>query len=188
MDEELFAKPFASKNLLSYLWRHRRPLRPYLLWRILSVLVTIPFPVITQRIVDQSIPAMDYTSLWVYTLYAAVLLSIFAITMRMAVISVSKTVQVMMRNMRARIFQKLQFMHFGFLDKTQTGRLLSKYAFDTQNMEGALLPILNNVIPETVRAIALTLVLSWLDPWLMVFVTVRSCFCDRPGDLFSPCP
>jgi len=170
MDEELFTKPFASKSLIAYLWRHRRPLRPYFIWRILSVLVTIPFPVITQRIVDRSIPALDYTSLWVYTVYAAILLVIHAVTMRMAVISVSKTVQVMMRNMRARIFQKLQFMHFGFLDKTQTGRLLSKYAFDTQNMEGALLPVLNNIIPETVRAIALTLVLSWLNPWLMVFV------------------
>jgi ABC-type multidrug transport system fused ATPase/permease subunit len=170
MDEELYQKPFASPNLLAYLWRHRGPLKGYLFWRNLSMLATVPFPIITQRIVDESIPDRDITGMWIYTAYGLGLLLVHVGTMRLALTRLSRTIQLMMRAMRGRIFQKLQFMHFGFLDKTQTGRLLSKYAFDTQHIEQAVNPILFNVIPETIRALALTLVLTWLDPWLALFV------------------
>ncbi|NBD38760.1 MAG: ATP-binding cassette domain-containing protein [Verrucomicrobia bacterium] len=170
MKPELFHKPFDPPNLLRYMLRHTRVLAAYLSWRILSILVTVPFPVITQRIVDRSIPNRDYAGMCLYTCYGLLLLLIHYGAMRIALKELSSNLQVMMRAMRARIFQKLQFMHFGFLDKTQTGRLLSKYAFDTQHIEGAMIPILFNVIPETVRALALTLVLTWVDPWLTAFV------------------
>ena len=170
MKAELFQKPFEPPDLLRYMMRHFGVLGSYLFWRILSVLVTVPFPVITQRIVDRSIPNKDYSGMYLYTCYGMILLLIHFGSMRFALKKLSSNLQVMMRAMRARVFQKLQFMHFGFLDKTQTGRLLSKYAFDTQHIEGAMTPILFNVIPETVRAIALTLVLTWVDPWLTAFV------------------
>jgi len=170
MKAELFQKPFEPPDLLRYMMRHFGVLGSYLFWRILSVLVTVPFPVITQRIVDRSIPDKDYAGMYLYTCYGMILLLIHFGSMRFALKKLSSNLQVMMRAMRARVFQKLQFMHFGFLDKTQTGRLLSKYAFDTQHIEGAMTPILFNVIPETVRAIALTLVLTWVDPWLTAFV------------------
>ncbi len=170
MHEDLYRKPFESKGLLSYLWRHRKPLRAYMFWRILSMLATVPFPIITQRIVDESIPNQDYMSMYAYTGYGVGLLFIHMASMRLALTRLSKTIQLMMHAMRGRIFQKLQFMHFGFLDRTQTGRLLSKYAFDTQHIEQAINPMLFNVIPETFRALALTAVLTWLDPWLALFV------------------
>ena len=170
MKAELFQKPFEPPDLLRYMMRHFGVLGSYLFWRILSVLVTVPFPVITQRIVDRSIPDKDYAGMYLYTCYGMILLLIHFGSMRFALKKLSSNLQVMMRAMRARVFQKLQFMHFGFLDKTQTGRLLSKYAFDTQHIEGAMTPILFNVIPETIRAIVLTLVLTWVDPWLTAFV------------------
>ncbi|HKJ90785.1 MAG TPA: ABC transporter ATP-binding protein [Oceanipulchritudo sp.] len=170
MHEDLYRRPFESKGLLSYLWRHRNPLKGYMFWRILSMLATVPFPIITQRIVDDSIPNLDYVGMYLYTGYGVGLLLIHIASMRLALTRLSKTIQLMMHAMRGRIFQKLQFMHFGFLDRTQTGRLLSKYAFDTQHIEQAVTPMLFNVIPETIRALALTAVLTWLDPWLALFV------------------
>ncbi len=63
---------------------------------------------------------------------------------------VSKRIPRMVLDLRARIFHKLQFMHFGFLDRTKTGRLLSKYAFDTQQVEGVLIPMIHQIMPELV--------------------------------------
>lgn len=170
MKADLWHNPFEPPTLLRYMMRHVGFLGSYLFWRILSVLVTVPFPIITQRIVDRSIPEGDLMSLWMYTLYGMALLLIHYGSMKLALVRLSTKLQLMMRAMRARVFQKLQFMHFGFLDTTQTGRLLSKYAFDTQHIEGALTPILFNLVSETVRSLTLTLALAIVDPWLLVFV------------------
>lgn len=105
--------------------------------------------------------------------YGGILILVHYGAMILALRVLSKRVQTVMVSLRSRIFRKLQFMHFGFLDKTQTGRLLSKYAFDTQNIEGAIIPILLNIIPEVIRSVALIIALVWINPWngLFVFAT-----------------
>jgi ABC-type multidrug transport system fused ATPase/permease subunit len=178
---------FAPKEFSLFLWKHVRYLKGYLFWRLISVFVIIPFPVISQRIVDQSIPDKDIQALVIYTVVSLVLLAIHFFSMRVAVVCISENLQAIIREMRARIFQKLQFMHFGFLDSTQLGRMLSKYAFDTTNIESAAIPILTMVIPELVRGVLLIATLAWMDPKLLVFVAlslpifawIRSIFFSR---------
>jgi ABC-type multidrug transport system fused ATPase/permease subunit len=94
------------------------------------------------------------------------------LSMRMAVRHLADRIQRLVHAMRARIFQKLEFVHFRFLDSTQMGRMLSKYAFDTQNIEFATIAIMNSVIWETLRALLLIALLTWMDPWLIAFVVV----------------
>ena len=161
---------FTPKEFSGFLWAHRRFLQGYLVWRLLSVFVIIPFPILAQRIVDISIPARDVRGILFYTGASLVLLLIHIGAMKVAVGILSVRVQALIHAMRARIFQKLQFVHFGFLDSVQLGRMLSKYAFDTSNVEAAAIPILTSVIPEIVRGVLLILALTWLNPWLLIFV------------------
>lgn len=163
---------FEPASFSGFLRKHLPYLKGYLGWRLLSVVVIVPFPVLTQKIVDISIPAFDLEGIAIYTAISLVLLAIHVIAMKIAVKQISERMQELIRAMRARIFQKLQFMHFGFLDSVQLGRMLSKYAFDTSNIEAAAIPILTGVIPEIVRAVLLILALAWLNPWLLVFVAL----------------
>lgn len=160
------------KSLKGYIWSQLSYLRHYSFWRVLSVLAITPFPVITQRIVDSSIPNKDLAGVWYYSALCLGLLIVHVLSMRVGVASLSVKTQVIFRDLRARVFHKLNFMHFGFLDTTQTGRLLSKYAFDTNNIEGTLIPIITSVLPELLRSVLLIMALAYINVWLLLLVLV----------------
>ncbi|NJK91946.1 MAG: ABC transporter ATP-binding protein [Blastochloris sp.] len=161
-----------APTLKGYIWEQHQHLWHYSFWRFISILVITPFPIITQKIVDDAIPDQDLFKLWAFTILSLALLAIHFLSMRFAVESLSHQTQIIFRNLRARIFHKLNFMHFGFLDSTQTGKLLSKYAFDTNNIEATLIPVITNVIPELLRSALLIFSLMFINPWLVLIVLI----------------
>lgn len=163
--------PLKAPTLMGFLLAHKSHFKWFLFWRIFSILTIVPFPFITQYIVDHSIPKGDLVEMLLFSVYGGILIIAHYGTFSIALKILSNKVQIVMVTLRSRIFRKLQFMHFGFLDKTQTGRLLSKYAFDTQNIEGATIPVLLNIIPEIIRSIVLIAALIWINPWNTIFIT-----------------
>ena len=159
-------------SLIKYIWGQRTKLWRYMLWRIISVLAVTPFPVITQRIVDDSVASGNLSGVWNYTLIGLGLLLLHFISMRVAVSYLAVDVQLILRQLRSRLFHKLNFMHFGFLDSIQTGRLLSKYAFDTNNVEFTMIMIVTAVLPELLRSALLIATLTFINPWLLLIVVV----------------
>ena len=160
------------KTLKGYIWSQRRYLHKYMFWRIVSVLAITPFPVLSQKIVDVAIPARDMTGVWHYTAICMALLCLHFVSMRLGVNHLSSESQEIFSQLRGRIFHKLNFMHFGFLDTTQTGRLLSKYAFDTSNIEATLIQIVTGILPELLRSVLIIATLAWINMWLLFIVMV----------------
>lgn len=143
-----------------------------MVWRILSVLAITPFPVLSQKIVDEAIPNDDLQGVVYYTGLSLLLLVLHFVSMKIAVGNLSTQSQEIFRKLRSRIFHKLNFMHFGFLDSVQTGRLLSKYAFDTNNIEATVIQIVTGIIPELLRSALLIFALAYINVWLLVIVLV----------------
>ena len=160
------------RSLIKYIWGQRTHLWRYTFWRVVSVLAITPFPVITQRIVDDSVASGDINGVWDYTLLGLFLLLLHFISMRVAVRYLAVDLQLIQRQLRSRLFHKLNFMHFGFLDSTQTGRLLSKYAFDTSNVEFTMIMIVTAVLPELLRSALLIAALTLINPWLLLIVMI----------------
>lgn len=161
-----------KRTLFGFIWSQRKRLRGYLSWRVLGILAVTPFPIFSQRIVDISIPEDDLRGVVYYTLLSLGLLVLHFASMRVAVGCLSVQAQEIFRSMRARIFHKLNFMHFGFLDSVQTGRLLSKYAFDTNNIEATVIQIVTGIIPELLRSALLIMALAYINLWLLLIVLV----------------
>ncbi len=160
------------KTLRGYIWAQQRHLRTYMFWRVLSVLAITPFPILSQKIVDVAIPAKDVQSLISYTGICFLLLAIHFASMRIGVGALSIQAQEIFRKLRARIFHKLNFMHFGFLDSVQTGRLLSKYAFDTSNIESTVIQIVTGIVPEVLRSALLICALAFINLWLLPIMLI----------------
>ena len=160
------------ETLRGFIWSQKSQLRTYMVWRILGVLAVTPFPVLSQRIVDISIPNKDLKGVLFYTALSLALLVVHFVAMRLAVSNLSTQSQEIFRKLRGRIFHKLNFMHFGFLDSVQTGRLLSKYAFDTSNIEATVIQIVTGIIPELLRSLLLILALAYINIWLLLIVLV----------------
>jgi len=165
-------KSLRSDTLKGYIWEQRVHLRGFMFWRVLSVIAVTPFTIISQRIVDQSIPDKDVGGVLFYTVLSLALLALHYLTMYFAVRLVSRQTQEIFRKLRSRIFHKLNFMQFSFLDSIQTGRLLSKYAIDTSNIEMTLIQIMSGIIPELLRTLLLILTLAYINIWLASIVLV----------------
>ena len=160
------------QSLIAYIWGQKKHLWLYAFFRVISILAITPFPLITQRIVDQSVSNRDLNEVWYYTGISLALLVVHLVSMKVAVRFLAVDVQLILRELRSRLFHKLNFMHFRFLDSVQTGRLLSKYTFDTNNIEFTLILIVTAVLPELFRSFLLIAMLTYINAWLLLIVAV----------------
>jgi ATP-binding cassette, subfamily B, bacterial len=164
--------PSLPADLTRYLWSCRRAFAPGLAVAVLRILCIAPIPLVFQRILDVHLPAGDEAGiLWLCALTVALLVAHqFASVAGAGLLgrSVARTVL----DLRGRIFHKVQFLCFGYLDRQQSGRLLSKYSFDTQKIEGVMMPILNSFIPDTLYSLVTFGVLLSLNVRLALVVVL----------------
>lgn len=181
------SNPFEARDIRELMWKSKGIFKKYLFWRMLSVIAVVPFVFITKTVVDNGVANKDIYLILQLACISLMLVLLHSFSMIKAVGQLAVNAQALTNSMRGRIFAKLQWMHFGFLDSTQTGRLLSKYAFDTQNTEMALVPMVSTVIPELFRSGMMIAALGFINPWLLLFVflalppifTVRIVFMRR---------
>ncbi|MCU0791421.1 MAG: ABC transporter ATP-binding protein/permease [Opitutaceae bacterium] len=164
-------------TLLRFVWTHRRDFVPGLCFAVLRILSIAPLPVIFQRILDVHLPAGDERGILLLSALTLGLLCVHQLcSVRGASLLGAASSRVVL-GLRALIFQKVQFLSFGYLDRQQTGRLLSKYAFDTQKVEGVLMPVLNGFIPDSIYSILTFAVLVSLNlPLALVVVLMLPVF------------
>jgi ABC-type multidrug transport system fused ATPase/permease subunit len=74
-----------------------------------------------------------------------------------------------MVELRSRIFFRLQFLSFSYLDRQKTDRLVSKYALDTQTIEALFTAILNRLLPAALYSLAVLTVLAAMN-WRLTAV------------------
>lgn len=140
-------------SLLRFLWSHRRAFAPGLGLAVLRILCIAPIPVFFQRILDVYLPAGDQHGIIMVSGLTVVLLIAHQFCSVGGASLLGRAVARTVLDLRGLIFHKIQFLSFGYLDRQQTGRLLSKYAFDTQKIEGVMMPVLNGFIPDTLYSL-----------------------------------
>jgi len=113
--------------------------------------------------IDDAVPARDSAAIlslggtFLLLLAAHYLFSVWGAD------AIAKAMARMMVEQRSRLFFKLQFLSFGYLDQQKTGRLLSKYAFDTQKVEALLYNILNQFLPNVLYGGSIFVILAVLN-------------------------
>ncbi len=158
--------------MTQFLWARRRAFAPGLGFAILRILTIAPLPVIFQRILDIHLQAGDEKAILGLSALTVVLLIIHQLCSVRGASLLATAVASVVLDLRGRIFQKVQFLSFGYLDRQQTGRLLSKYAFDTQKVEGVIMPVLNSLIPDTLYSVITFVVLVSLNFQLALVVVL----------------
>ena len=159
----------AARSLAGYLWLNRRRLAPGLALALARSLAVAPCPWLFQRMIDVAVPARDVTQILHLGGWFLVLLGLHYVFSVWGANEIAKAMAAMMVEMRSRIFFKLQFLYFGYLDQQKTGRLLSKYAFDTQKVEALLYNILNQFLPNILYGASILVILTFLD-WQLAVV------------------
>jgi len=163
-------EPLRAPNL-GYLWRARGALAPGVGLALLRSLAIAPCPLLFAKIVDQSVPAGDTRGVLLYTALFAALLGTHYVFSILGANELAKVMARLMVELRSRIFFRLQFLSFSYLDRQKTGRLLSKYAFDTQKIESLLYAVLNQFLPVILYSTGVFLVLAFLN-WRLTAILV----------------
>ena len=161
----------SQKNLIGFIWAQRRDYVPGLALAIARIVVIAPMPLIFQNIIDRQLPAKSVSGvLWLSSL-TVVLLIVHQWLSVAGAVALGKTVSRIILRLRAGIFERIQYLSFAYLDRERTGRLLSKYAFDTQKVDSVVMPILNSFVPDTIYALLTFCILVALN-WQLSLVVV----------------
>jgi ATP-binding cassette subfamily B protein len=162
-------EPLAARTLTGYLWASRAGLWRGLGLALLRSLAVAPCPWLFQRMIDVAVPARDSAAILQLSGWFILLLAVHYVFSVWGANEIAKAMAQMMVELRSRLFFKLQFLSFGYLDQQKTGRLLSKYAFDTQKVEGLLYNILNQFLPNVLYGAVIFLILALLN-WRLALV------------------
>ncbi|MBS0633453.1 MAG: ABC transporter ATP-binding protein [Verrucomicrobia bacterium] len=163
--------PLEKGTLLDYLWATRKRLTRGVVLALLRSLAAAPGPWIFQQIIDGPLKAKDphgvfkYAGVFLLCMAGHYVFSVWGAS------EIAKTMSQLMVEMRSRIFFRLQFLSFSYLDGQKTGRLLSKYAFDTQKVEGLLTAVLNQLLPNLLMSVCVFVTLAWLN-WELMLILV----------------
>lgn len=166
------APPVSLAPSLSQHLREQWPtFRVGLFFAFARILTIAPLPLIFRYIIDELMPAGDVRAI----------LGVAALTLLLLVAHYFLSIQGASRlghaiarhilGLRGRIFEKIQYLSLGYVDQQQSGRLLSKYAFDTQKTEMVMYPILNSFLPDLFYS-ALTLAIFISLDWQLAIVIV----------------
>ncbi len=158
-----------ARGLFGYLWRSRHRMWAGTAISVLRTLAIAPCPLIFQKIIDADVKARDLTGVARHAALFAGLMALHWFFSIAGTNRIAKSLAQLMVEMRSRIFYRLQFLSFAHLDRQQTGRLLTKYAFDTQKIETVLFSILNQFIPGIMYGLSVFLVLAVLN-WRLTAV------------------
>jgi len=161
--------PLEQKTLIGYLWAARSRFRGGLALVLLRSLAAAPCTLLIQKIVDKPLQEKSIDGVLHYSVYFVVFLLLHYGFSVWGAKSLAKTTTALMVDMRSRIFFRLQFLSFSYLDGQKTGRLLSKYAFDTQKVEGLVYTVLNQLLPNLLMGLCILGILAYMN-WFLLLV------------------
>jgi len=164
-------KPGHAADLIGFVLAEKSRLIPGVVLACLRSLTIAPLPFFFQIMVDDYVQSGNLRGIATLTILIVGLLLLHYVLAiegtRIFALEVSR----MTAGLRSQVFQKLQFIHFGYLDKTKTGRLLSKYAFDTQKVEMSVMPMVNQLLPTTLYSGSVIIILFFLN-WQLSLVVL----------------
>jgi ATP-binding cassette subfamily B protein len=156
-------------SIFSFIWARRRQLKRGVAFALLRCLVIAPCPWLFQVIIDVFVKEGDVRGiLGVGLVFTGLLLLHYTFSVEGAA-AIAREVARMMLDLRGEIFNKLHFLNFGYLDRQKSGRLLSKYAFDTQKVEGVMMQVLNQFFPNLLYSFSISVILVLLN-WQLSLV------------------
>ncbi|MCC5790492.1 MAG: ABC transporter ATP-binding protein [Opitutales bacterium] len=161
---------FSADTLFQFVWSYRRALMPGLFLALARTIVIAPFPFFFQVIIDEHVKSANVAGIISISLMFIGLLFLHWVFTVEGAGAIARVVARMILELRSRIFHKLQFLHFGYLDRQKTGRLLSKYAFDTQNVEQVIMPMLNQLLPNILYSLSIIILLTFLNWQLSLII------------------
>ena len=130
-----------------------------------------PGPILIKWIVDEALEGGDSQVILGASLLSAGLILLHYSLAVYGTMRIAARLQEVIADFRSYIFNRIQYISFGYLDTAATGKLVSKYSFDTQRVHDTLLIIAVQVVPNMLYSVGVLIVLLFMN-WQLCLVTV----------------
>ncbi|MBN1863367.1 MAG: ABC transporter ATP-binding protein [Victivallales bacterium] len=170
----MISKPPPSSyppSLIGYIVANRKAFYTGVLLAFIRAAVITPIPWLFQIIIDDNVKTGNIKGIIHISILIVGLLLLHYVFAVLGFVAIMRENSILMIRLRGDIFHKLHFLNFGYLDRQKTGRLLSKYAFDTQKIEGINLQIMNTIMPNTVYSLSITIILIIMQ-WRLALILI----------------
>ncbi len=157
------------ESIIGHLRRNIHLFHRGLIFAILRTVAVAPIPWLFQIIIDEHVATANVVGV-LFT--GVIVFGLVLVHYTFAVLGASEISRengLLLLRLRGDIFNKLHFLNFGYLDRQKTGRLLSKYAFDTQRIEGITMQVMNQFVPEMLYSVTITVILISLH-WQLTLI------------------
>jgi ABC-type multidrug transport system fused ATPase/permease subunit len=158
-----------NETLFQFVMSEMKHLRGGVLIAIMRTLCVAPLPLMFGMMIDRYVPSGNVRGIFAVAWIFVALLFLHAAFAITAARMIGKGITEIIKDLRSLIFNRLQLLHFGYLDRSTTGRLLSKYAFDTQKVQDLTLTMLNSFLPTFFYGISVMVIMMILE-WRLALV------------------
>ena len=159
---------------MGHLRPHRRRQVELVVWMVLGLAFTLVFPFAFRELLDSAIPAgeLDVVFLLLGALAAAFAVSVLA-QLRRAYLAAAISGAVA-RDLRNRIFDRLQTLSAGWFQRHQSGDVLARISADVSEVEQGLSQIIRDALLHLITIAAMATVLIVLSPALAIVVLLAA--------------
>jgi ATP-binding cassette subfamily B multidrug efflux pump len=173
IEEEMFGRVFDGK-IVRRIWAFVRPYRRDLVISVVAVLVftgtQLAIPLIIRHAIDRGLDPDGAGALrWSMAAFAVTILLTFAASWVQESV-VGKAAENVLFDIRTAMFQHLQDVSLGFMDKTEVGRLMSRLQGDVNSMQEFLETSVLSV-GDIVLLFGIVASMLWLD-WQLGLLTL----------------
>jgi ABC-type multidrug transport system fused ATPase/permease subunit len=156
-----FMKPFLHK--------HRKKIISSICWTLITALSVIFPPLVFKTIIDDLIPRKDYTGILQYTIGLAIFYVFFFLANCKKSRVTTITAQVVLKDVRESIFQRLLALSFDYYEEKKRGELISVVINDVETLSNAITTGLINLFSDIISLIAIMIAMVSLDWQLGLF-------------------
>lgn len=148
-------KDFMSKYWLRYLFAF--VLVNFITW------LGVQAPQLTQRIIDDFIPAQDMDSIFLFAGLVVLVALLRGLTTFVQRYNMEYTAQRVVYDIRNRLYTHIQDLSFSFYDSARTGELMSRLTSDVESLRGAMGMGFINILSGVLQIVYVLVVLLNLD-------------------------
>lgn len=170
-ETETSRESFPHKDIFAFMRSYWRQLTPGFILSMARTMMIAPFPFFFQIMIDDHVKAANIGGIFALSVVYVGLLLLHYVFAVEGLNAIARVTGNMVMELRSRVFLKLQFLHFGYLDRQKTGRLLSKYAFDTQHVDGVIIGFLSNIFPNLLYSLTMVVLLTILN-WQLSLIII----------------
>lgn len=165
VDERLESQ-FSFKHLkrsMKYVRNYKKPMLLAVFCNIVSILISLTQPVITQHVLDVTVPSGNIREVvWLSLLFiATILISITMITIRARIMA--RVGQGIIYEIRADLFEHLQRLPFSYYDDRPHGKILVRVVQYVNNVSDMLSNGIINFLLDILNLVFITIFMFFVD-------------------------